>query len=510
MKELRPYQVEAIENVVKDFANNRTVAIVVPTGGGKSLCMCDIANRVIQKDKDACVVVISHISILIKQTGMVFFNDYGLDSDVLKADVLPSQDANIVLTTMQSFRNFDKIMAWGGGHKVKLIIVDEAHFMGAASYTKIMSMFPSARVLAVTATPFRKNKYMTNLFDKVSFTMSTQELIDMGYLVPPKLSFFRFDLEDIGVMSSQVASIYKTKHTNKKMIVYLRSIEDCNTMRNLLVDSGIRAEAVTSKLVDKEREVVLEKFRNDTEDSASILVTVDVLTAGFDSPNVASIVIPYRVSSIVTYLQRIGRGLRPFKGKSHCDVYVGGSSPKIIDKFWEKTQKAALQLGMRKVRDETIKDRLEYLEANKEMMSKSEVVWNKHVCDLAKQIRRSGLPNIANMMTDMDFPKELLEMMVKNPPMKAKSQLPATYGQKSFLHAIGYPTDVMKDEATYLLNRFKESSGRIQSWETVPSGRFKGKLWNEVPHAYKQIIMKGQQSDVRRSYIEWSQKVKGK
>jgi len=508
MKQLRPYQVEAVNNVLTDLRTNKMVAVVMPCGAGKTLCMCHVANEVLKSNSKDSVVIMSHLSILIKQTGAVMKDNYGVGYGILKATEIPKPSDRLVLTTMQSFKSLDKIMMWGGGPTVKLLICDEAHYLGTNSYNNILAKFPNAKVLAVTATPFRKNKLMSNMFDKVSFTISTQEMIDQGYLVPPKLNYIKFDTEDMVVMAKQISSIHRAKLTGHKMIVYLRSIDDCNLIRNLLIDDGIRAESVTSKLVDTARETILDNFKNDTPDSASILLTVDVLTAGFDSPNVRSIVMPYKVNSVVTYLQRVGRGLRTDKDKTYCDVYVGGASPAVIAGYWEKYQKEALSLGKRRVRDESINDRLEYLEMNKELMSKSEIVWTKEVCDSAKLMRKLGLPSLASMVMNMDFPQDLLKFIVACPPPKSKSTLPSTPAQKSFLASVGLPMVERKDEASFLLNRFKQMSGRIQSWETCPTGIHAGKLWNEVPHVYKQIVLRGHDSDIKKSYIEWTKKIR--
>lgn len=44
---------------------------------------------------------------------------------------------------------------WGD---FQLIVIDEAHGAVASQYTKLLSLFPSARIVGLTATPFRLNK----------------------------------------------------------------------------------------------------------------------------------------------------------------------------------------------------------------------------------------------------------------------------------------------------------------------------------------------------------------
>ena len=336
--QLREYQDDCIEGIRGSFIRgSQKVAAVLPTGSGKTTIFGAICDKFLGKGTGERVVIVSHLGLLTSQTGDRFKEEWGIDSGVFQATRYPRKEDRCIITTMQSFRERAKIESWVSRNhfksndidrlKVALIIVDEGHLFGNDSYEKIMDMFPNAKVILFTATPFKSNKLMTNLVDEVAYTISIQELIDQGFLVPPKLHMTPFDLTDQANIFSTIAHIYNQKHKGHKAVCYLKSIAEAKLCRQIMIDMGISCEAVTSKLTGEKRDKLLEAFRKG--EGPDMLTTVDVLTAGFDSPNLRAIFMPYKVGSVTTYLQRVGRGLRPYTDKTHCDIYVGNKAPNI-------------------------------------------------------------------------------------------------------------------------------------------------------------------------------------
>lgn len=491
---LRGYQNECIEGTRNAFRMGRKkVACVLPTGSGKTTIFGSICKRFSEKGGGRKSVIISHLGLLTSQTGDRFREEWGLASEVLQADRLPSIKAQTIITTMQSFRSEDKLLGWsrklsfGAGSlerlNIGLIIIDECHLMGNDSYQNILEMFPNAYIIGFTATPFRQNKLMTNLFDSVAYTVSTQELIDQGYLVPPVLNQIDYDTTDQADMFAKIINAYKAKHQGHKAVVYLKTIEEANLCRNILEDAGITSRAVTSKLTGDSRDELLKTFRSGG--GPDILTTVDVLTAGFDSPNLRAIFMPYKVGSVTTYLQRVGRGLRPDAGKSQCDVYVNSNAPKIEAGFWEKVNKQMLNVG----RNTEEFDLSELLEM-KDIISKEEYVWTKEVVDMAKQARLKGMESIYNMIVKREFPKEMLDCFVESPPVFRKSKVKATEKQKKYVESIGYNASTLtKVEASAIIDMHRRSKGwKPSQEEIVPHGKHKGKHFSQVPPAYWRFV----------------------
>lgn len=511
---LREYQNETIIGTRGAFQKGaRRVACVLPTGSGKTTIFGQMCRTYADKSNGKRAVIISHLGLLTSQTGDRFREEWGLASEVLQADRLPSTKAQTIITTMQSFRSEEKLLRWADklsfGNatlerlNIGLIIIDECHLVGNDSYNTILDMFPNAYVIGFTATPFRQNKLMTNIFDEVAYTISTQELIDQGYLVTPKLNEMDYDSTDQADMFAKIINVYKAKHEGQKAVVYVKTIDEAELLRNVLVDAGITSSAVTSRLKGKKRDELLKEFRKGN--GPDILTTVDVLTAGFDSPNLRAIFMPYKVGSVTTYLQRVGRGLRPDVNKTHCDVYVNSNAPSIEAGFWEKINKQMLMAG--KKSHDTYTDELEF---RKESMGTEEYIWTKSVVQMAKETRLKNMATLADKILAKEFPKEMLDVFVSHPPLKARGRTKPTIKQIEYLYGKGIDTTgLSKQEMSAIIDVHRRSKGwNPPQDEVVPSGKHKGKHFSQVPPAYWRFVP--YQSEASKAYRQYKEKRSGK
>jgi superfamily II DNA or RNA helicase len=507
---LRDYQKDFSNSVARDFNHgHKRVVAVMATGGGKTVSFGHIAKRYLDKNPTRVVVVISHLGLLIGQTGDSFNKFWNIDSEVLQASTIPSKNAKCVLTTMQSFKDLVKLTQWGGYRNIGLVIVDEAHRMFNESYDHIFSMMPDDyRLLGVTATPFKDNQLLTGQFDKVSYTISTQELIDMGHLVKPVLKFVPFDKDNTETIMRQIIEVYKANHKGDKAIVYMKRASDCVDMKRIMDSQGIRSMVVTGTVTGSTRDKILSDYKKDEVDSADILLTVDVLTAGFDSPNIKAIFMPYVTKSVSAYLQRIGRGLRPDAGKDHCSVYIGGKSPELMKKEWERIQKKALNVGKRATQDV-----FEELEYNSDFMTSEELVANKRLADMARRVRAMNMNGLCESIASSEIPAYLMDALdgcIRATP-KSNSKIPATAPQKALLNSFGIVRPMTKKEASLLIDAHKRSRGWLpEKYELVPSGRFKDREWKNVPHIYiKYLANDTGKGSLYSHYLLWKDKIKG-
>ena len=63
-----------------------------------------------------------------------------------------------------------------------------------------------------------------------------------------------------------------------------------------------------------------------------ILVNVGIATTGYDYPPTQTVILNKKTKSLALYLQMLGRGSRPFKGKEYFNVIDMGSN--IIEHGW--------------------------------------------------------------------------------------------------------------------------------------------------------------------------------
>ena len=516
--QLRTYQSDCQDAVFRDIAEGHSkLACVLPTGSGKTTIFGSIISEYIKNNSGKRVIIVSHLGLLVSQTTDRLREEWGVSTGVLQADRYPKREDNTIITTMQSLRMLDKIVRWASSQNffaptvealnVGLIIIDECHYAGSESYKSIMSYFPNANIIGFTATPFRQNKLMTNIFDKVSYTKSMQDLIDEGHLVPPRLNLVPFDTTDDADMFAKMVSIYKEKHNGQKSVIFLKTIEEAKLCTQIFRESGIKSRSVTSELTGAPRDELLAEFRRG--EGPDVLTTVDVLTAGFDSPNLRSIFIPYKVGSVTTYLQRVGRGLRPDSGKDYCDIYAGSTSPGIEVGFWEDVNRKMLTQGKKADDYDSYLDMLEFAEND---MSVEKYLWTQEVVNMAKEVKAKGMGRLFDMIVHKEFPPEMLNAFIKNPPStnRKKSTTPLTSNQEWYISKAGLNAQgLTKQEASAIIMGHKRSQGwEPPADEVVPAGKHKGKHFTEVPPAYWGILSrKAPMSEAYQAYGKFRRKI---
>ena len=106
---------------------------------------------------------------------------------------------------------------------------------------------------------------------------------------------------------------------SKQTIVFCPSKNNSLHLSAFLNHAKCTAAAITSDLDMMEREEKIEAFRRG---KIKVLTNFNVLTTGFDAPNIEVVVIARPTLSVVLYSQMIGRGLRGSK--------VGGTDNVIL------------------------------------------------------------------------------------------------------------------------------------------------------------------------------------
>jgi superfamily II DNA or RNA helicase len=512
---LRDYQQEAINKTTAALADHNKVALILPTGAGKTEVFIQIAKRHLARGRGR-VLVLSHLDILTKQTTDRFqLREPEIKTGILQGRVTPHVLSHVVISTMQSSRIEEKAQHLKDRliRDIDLIIVDEAHHIMTDSYQKVLSYWPKAKVVGVTATPFRENQLMTNYFDTISFSLSLQELIDRGHLVQPKLFQMTRESSELTDIMAQVAKTYEEKESGNSAIIFMRTIQDAKSLRNVFVDGGTRAETITSKITGEERNRIIEEFNRG---EVSILVTCDVLSAGFDSPRVSAVFQPYPVGSVTKYMQRIGRGLRthPESGKKDCHIYVFGRAPSISKKFYEKVHNLTLNSGGEIKEYDTVTETLMYNEW--EGISQERYQWNKEVADAVKKMQKLGMSTLSQKLDERDFPKRFLDNILNlvnklpsSKPYSLNGNTSATPKQISLLKRYDFTNDQIKNlskqEASTMISSLVSDKMRHKDKRFVlKSGAHAGKHVAETPWAYRTYVLNNAPtSEVAKIIEDW-------
>lgn len=512
---MRPYQEEAVRETILALKDHKKVGAILPTAAGKTEIFIGVAVQFLAENPDKSVLILSHLSLLTKQTKERFHKRAPhLRVGVLQADVEPAPDVHVVVSTMQSSRDADKAKRFieRSYRKVGLIIVDECHYLTTESYETAIGHFPEARIFGVTATPFRERRLMTKYFDKISFSIAMQDLINDGYLVEPKLKQIVADNSEVESVAALVTRIYQEEEKGKKAIVFMRTIEDAKTMRNALENAGVKSHAVTSELTGEHRDEILDGFKdNDT----MVLTTVNVLTAGFDAPNVSAIFMPYATESPTLYMQRIGRGLRLYPGKTHCNIYVVGKTPSISREQME-THRHALNGTKDWKEHRTLTDDLEF-----NLPTDPKYTWTEQILAIAERMKAIGARDVSQMLVEKRFPKKFMGSLDKLQSFMIEASKETVERADQFITArqmdairrYGFDAEtaqgLSKYEASVILSAMKmmfASEGEF----VIQSGKMAGKHVNDLPFFYKKTVLtKFPNSNVAKMIAAWEGKKYG-
>lgn len=342
---LRPYQQKAKKEIFDSWDKVGSVMFQMPTGTGKTRLFTSIIHDIneysIQRREAVKILIIAHRTELIDQIDeslKKYEVAHGIIAGSRERDYnLPVQVASIqTLTNVHNIGDTEKLNA-------QFVIIDEAHHALAATYKKLWKMYPNAKFLGVTATPWRMNhQSFTDLFDTLILSMPIKDFIKQGHLSTYKyyslrdesaikktigeIEIDRFgeykeasmeEKMDIGSIRAQLLNSYLTFAKGKKGIIYAININHAKHICNEYQAAGFNAVSIDSRTPTTERKELVERFKNNEID---IIVNVDVFSEGFDCPDIEFIQLARPTLSLVKYLQQVGRGLRPTKNKENCII----------------------------------------------------------------------------------------------------------------------------------------------------------------------------------------------
>ncbi len=333
--QLRPYQREACNAVVKEFAKDdiRATLLVLPTGTGKTIVFCGVAYyyALSRKNVDPCrVLVLAHQKILIEQAAEKFEKALDVSVNIEKGKkTCKGSNYSITVSTVQTMaRRLDRFDPDYFG----LIIVDESHHVMSPTYQKVIGHFSKAKVLGVTATPDRADgKKLNRFFQSIAFSYSIKEAQRDGYLAPleikraavqidlNKVKKHHGDFDDRSLGSviephlHKIAEEVRELGKGRKIVCFVPLIRTAKKAAEIFSHYGFRSEWTAGN--DKEKDQKLEAFDRGDYD---ILFNSMLLTEGWDCPSTDCVIILRPTTSRALYVQMLGRGLRLSPGKEAC------------------------------------------------------------------------------------------------------------------------------------------------------------------------------------------------
>ncbi len=338
MLTLRPYQLDCLKSI-EDHANlgNHRQLVNIATGGGKTIIF---ANLIKERNQKALILV--HTCELLHQAkDKINMVAPYLDVGIVNAD-RKEFGHEVVVASIQSARvpaNLSELKKIG----FQLLIADECHHFASDISKNILDALDFGKetnnlLVGFTATAFRNDsKGLGEIFDIISYEMDTRDLIDAGYLCPPSGFKIKTDIDLSKVkrgngdfqakslsavmntteMNHFIVDSYLEKGEGRKALCFTTSVQHAINLSYMFRQREIATQAIYGEMPMCEREAILKDFK---EGHITVICNCQVLTEGFDAPNVSCIIVGRPTKSRGLYQQMVGRGLRPYPNKKDCIV----------------------------------------------------------------------------------------------------------------------------------------------------------------------------------------------
>jgi DNA repair protein RadD len=355
MLELRPYQRESVDAIYRHLRDrDDNPCVVIPTGGGKTPVMATVCRDAVGR-WGGRVLILAHVKELLEQALekiQVVAPEMWLKTGIYSAG-LKSRDTEhpIIIAGIQSvYRRACELDAFD------LVIIDEAHMIppdGDGMYRTFLhdarKVNPNLRVIGLTATPFRMKSGMIcepgNILNEVCYEIGVKELIVQGYLCPlvTKGAAKPLDTSGLHVRAGEFVAgeaealmdtdelveaacreVVEQTRDRRAALVFATSIRHAEHVAEVLRRmAGEPVATVFGETASVERDQVLAEFK---AGRVKYLVNVNVLTTGFDAPNIDCVAMVRPTLSPGLYYQMVGRGFRLSEGKENCLVLDFGGN----------------------------------------------------------------------------------------------------------------------------------------------------------------------------------------
>jgi len=342
MIRLRDYQLGAILAVESKIqSGSKRPAVVIPTGGGKTVIFSALAARFHARTERPTLILVHREELADQALDKLRMAAPDLKVGLVKAES-NDVDADLIVASVQTISQVRRLSQLP---EPGLIIVDEAHHATAESYRRIMTWWDVPAV-GFTATMIRGDgadlgdvwdlpaAYRMDILDMIpTFLVDvvgrqvTVDGLTLGQVQMRGRDFAPLSLGDAlrtSEASTFITRAYREYAGDMPGIVFTPDVQTALDMSEAFVRAGFDAAPVWGDMDRDLRRRTLQRYENG---DLQVLINCMVLTEGFDSPRAQCAVIARPTTSPGLYIQMVGRVLRQYPGKSRALVLdvVGAS-----------------------------------------------------------------------------------------------------------------------------------------------------------------------------------------
>lgn len=357
-KRVRPYQDMAIAKTLWQFASgNNRVLLLMATGTGKTFTVFQLVWKMMhgRSLKREHVLFLTDRNSLKDQAYRAFAAFPGSERVTIDKETVAKGQHLVGKIFFANYQTLDETL---NGKKLfehyepdffDLVVVDECHRSGFSDWFGVLKHFSSALQLGLTATPREiddggrpltdeeERRDTFRYFGEPAYVYSLRQAIEDGYLVPYLLEERITNLDQDGFNGAD-GRYYTTASFEREIRIPDRTTAIAEDLWAMLGQYGLRDEKSIIFCVDDTHASFMaqelrrlagnpdyaaritraERNSHQLEQNFAVIgngnprvaVTVDLLTTGFDAPDVKNIVFVRPLRSAILYKQMKGRGTR--------------------------------------------------------------------------------------------------------------------------------------------------------------------------------------------------------
>lgn len=327
-------------NEIRAMGEHRAL-LISATGTGKTYAAA-FALREINPKR---ALFLAHREQILRKSKESFKNVFGeTKSFGLYSATSNETEQDFVFATMQTmashFNEFAK-------EEFQVIVIDEAHRVGAESYQKMMDYFNPDLWIGMTASPDRTDKFdVYSAFDhNIAHEIRLQEAMRLNLLCPfhyygitdifvdgeekEKRDFARLVCDDRVDFIIEKAEYFDHSGNRVKGLAFCSTLEESRELSRKFNERGYQTIALSGADSQEVRELAVQQLEQDERKGGlDYIFTVDIFNEGIDIPQVNQILMLRPTESPIIFVQQLGRGLRIAENKEFVMIldFIGNYS----------------------------------------------------------------------------------------------------------------------------------------------------------------------------------------